>query len=169
MPAKRPRIADRPLWLNVCRISSACKIIAETFDRPHRIATSLGKYICKKWPAAKLVEASPPVLFASAVARKPNSVSNSKTGWRRSFLWDTRCRMSQATYPRSLGDFRRHAWGVRPDSAYLVLLTVGFTLPLELPPARCALTAPFHPYSSGFPLGRYVFCGTFRRIAPPRR
>ena len=30
--------------------------------------------------------------------------------------------------------------------AYLALLRVGFTLPLVLPQARCALTAPFHPY-----------------------
>ncbi len=29
---------------------------------------------------------------------------------------------------------------------YLVLLRVGFTLPRLLPTARCALTAPFHPY-----------------------
>ncbi len=29
---------------------------------------------------------------------------------------------------------------------YLVLLQPGFTLPLPLPAARCALTAPFHPY-----------------------
>jgi len=29
---------------------------------------------------------------------------------------------------------------------YLVLLPVGFTLPPPLPAARCALTAPFHPY-----------------------
>jgi hypothetical protein len=29
---------------------------------------------------------------------------------------------------------------------YLVLLQVGFAVPLMLPPARCALTAPFHPY-----------------------
>jgi hypothetical protein len=29
---------------------------------------------------------------------------------------------------------------------YLVLLPVGFTLPPLLPKARCALTAPFHPY-----------------------
>ena len=29
---------------------------------------------------------------------------------------------------------------------YLVLLRVGFTLPPVLPPVRCALTAPFHPY-----------------------
>ena len=29
---------------------------------------------------------------------------------------------------------------------YSVLLPVGFTMPLPLPAARCALTAPFHPY-----------------------
>jgi hypothetical protein len=37
-----------------------------------------------------------------------------------------------------------------PDSRfppYLVLLRVGFTLPPALRPERCALTAPFHPYS----------------------
>jgi len=30
---------------------------------------------------------------------------------------------------------------------YLVLLRVGFTMPAALPSQRCALTAPFHPYS----------------------
>jgi len=30
----------------------------------------------------------------------------------------------------------------------LILLRVGFTMPLLLPVARCALTAPFHPYRS---------------------
>src|SRR5262245_17660358 len=35
----------------------------------------------------------------------------------------------------------------RPQSPpYLVLLRAGFCLPPTLPPARCALTAPFHPY-----------------------
>jgi hypothetical protein len=29
---------------------------------------------------------------------------------------------------------------------YSVLLPVGFAMPPALPPARCALTAPFHPY-----------------------
>ena len=29
---------------------------------------------------------------------------------------------------------------------YLVLLQAGFALPAMLPPPRCALTAPFHPY-----------------------
>ena len=35
-----------------------------------------------------------------------------------------------------------------PSHPYLVLLPVGFALPLLLPIARCALTAPFHPYLS---------------------
>jgi hypothetical protein len=39
-----------------------------------------------------------------------------------------------------------------------------------LPPARCALTAPFHPYrpDSCKPDRRYIFCCTFRRLTPPR-
>jgi len=51
----------------------------------------------------------------------------------------------------------RAAWAHRADAQrrlalggrfppYLVLLRVGFTLPAALPPRRCALTAPFHPY-----------------------
>ncbi len=42
------------------------------------------------------------------------------------------------------GGFRRAACGTPP---YLVLLRAGFCLPPVLPRARCALTAPFHPYS----------------------
>jgi len=34
---------------------------------------------------------------------------------------------------------------------YSVLLPVGFALPPPLPAARCALTAPFHPYPSAPP------------------
>jgi len=34
---------------------------------------------------------------------------------------------------------------------YSVLLPVGFAVPPTLPPTRCALTAPFHPYR-----GRYA-------------
>src|SRR5688572_20016438 len=30
--------------------------------------------------------------------------------------------------------------------SYLVLLPVGFAVPMPLPASRCALTAPFHPY-----------------------
>ncbi|PVY78816.1 hypothetical protein C8D92_10118 [Tamilnaduibacter salinus] len=38
-----------------------------------------------------------------------------------------------------------------------------------LPATRCALTAPFHPYPITAVTGRYPFCCTFRRLAPPRR
>ena len=42
-------------------------------------------------------------------------------------------------------------------SAYLVLLTVGFALPPESPPARCALTAPFHPYREQLSVVSYQY------------
>src|SRR5271169_5939141 len=35
-----------------------------------------------------------------------------------------------------------------PRRPYSVLLPVGFAMPPALPPARCALTAPFHPCRS---------------------
>src|SRR5207342_2590038 len=49
---------------------------------------------------------------------------------------------------------------------YLVLLRAGFCLPPALRSARCALTAPFHPYppppeGEG---GRYIFCATFLQV-----
>ena len=60
---------------------------------------------------------------------------------------------------------------------YSVLLPVGFAMPLPLPAARCALTAPFHPCPAP-PLSlpasgegrvgerRSVLCGTVPGIAP---
>src|SRR5256884_1340407 len=68
--------------------------------------------------------------------------------------------------------------------SYLVLLRAGFCLPPVLPRARCALTAPFHPYFDrgpespappcgatllGSPSERYVFCATVLRVAPTGR
>ncbi len=55
--------------------------------------------------------------------------------------------------PRASSDLPGDTHGPRAAtpgrrSPYLVLLRVGFTLPPTLPPARCALTAPFHPYRS---------------------
>src|SRR6185369_637018 len=38
-----------------------------------------------------------------------------------------------------------------------------------LPPARCALTAPFHPYRPLAGGWRFTFCCTFRGLTPPRR
>ena len=54
------------------------------------------------------------------------------------------------------------------DRPYSVLLPVGFTVPRTLPPGRCALTAPFHPYPGSSP-GRFAFCGTFPGVAPAGR
>ena len=51
----------------------------------------------------------------------------------------------------------------RQQPSLLVLLPVGFTLPPLLPGARCALTAPFHPY---LPQDRrFAFCGTVPEVA----
>ena len=76
-------------------------------------------------------------------ACKPGSVpALAGDGW--PFVWDVRCRTPRATYPK--GDAETHP---RPEAAglsYSVLLPVGFTLPRPSPGARCALTAPFHPY-----------------------
>src|SRR5215469_9791692 len=61
--------------------------------------------------------------------------------------------------PGSCGAPSRHA--IPKDVLpYLVLLRVGFAMPPPLLAARCALTAPFHPYHTL--ARRYVLCGTFR-------
>jgi len=59
---------------------------------------------------------------------------------------------------------RRLSPSCRP---YSVLLPVGFAVPRLLPAARCALTAPFHPYPRK--RGRFAFCGTFPGVAPAGR
>src|SRR5207248_3490969 len=60
--------------------------------------------------------------------------------------------------------------------ACVVLLRVGFTVPRSLLAARCALTAPFHPYPEPLAdlpkqitnLGRYILCCTGRPAALTR-
>ena len=75
---------------------------------------------------------------------KPGSVRGlAAPGW--PFLWDDRCRPPHATYPRIWRGSRLAR--IAPDpSSYAVLLPAGFAVPRPLPAARCALTAPFHPY-----------------------
>ncbi len=77
------------------------------------------------------------------MACKPGSVHHPKAvGW--PFIWDARYRTPRATDPG--GDAEMRLAGEPAHRPYLVLLLVGFTMPLPLPAARCALTAPFHPY-----------------------
>jgi hypothetical protein len=56
------------------------------------------------------------------------------------------------------GPARIHGLGLAAGfPPYLVLLRVGFTLPPPLQAARCALTAPFHPYR-GLPKRPMAVC-----------
>jgi hypothetical protein len=68
-----------------------------------------------------------------------------------------------------------HPCGRSRSPPYLVLLRAGFCLPPLLPEARCALTAPFHPYppspSALRPRAmawRYIFCATGPSGCPAR-
>ena len=99
---------------------------------------------------------------------KPGSVTAlSDDG--RPFLWDAPRDAPHATNPggeaekplRRRGTDESAALAGRP---YSVLLPVGFTVPPPVPGARCALTAPFPPYS---PVGgRFTVCCTCPRVAP---
>ena len=50
---------------------------------------------------------------------------------------------------------------------YLVLLRVGFSLPLRLPATRCALTAPFHPYPRLHAGGTFSVALSVKRVYEP--
>jgi len=78
-----------------------------------------------------------------------------------------RHRIPQATYPKT----RTDRTSPSRTACFPIWSCSRWGLPCRgmLPPARCALTAPFHPCRRLAALWRYVFCGTFRRLAPPRR
>ena len=112
----------------------------------------------------------------SRVLSRPGLASHWERGW--PFIWDVRRRTPRATDPS--GGARGPPDGPSQSRSacrsYLVLLPVGFALPPPLPAARCALTAPFHPYRPCRPTkkGRrrgsaVCFCGTFPRVAPAGR
>jgi hypothetical protein len=102
-------------------------------------------------------------------ACKPGSVVRVASP-RRPFLCDAGCPARRATYPGGWSGPTEGRNRVRGDDLprrpYSVLLPVGFAVPLPLPGARCALTAPFHPYLL---CRRSVFCGTFPGVAPAGR
>ncbi len=93
------------------------------------------------------------VLSSSAILSDRNDV--------RPFLYAAHCCDALATNPE---DWQEDAMCL----PYSVLLPVGFAVPPMLPPARCALTAPFRPYHGPIKYGawRYNFCGTFPGVAP---
>src|SRR5262245_61816099 len=100
---------------------------------------------------------------------KPGSVGHGSPRALRPFLCDAGCPARQATYP---GGWSGQTWDVplsrkTPRRPYSVLLPVGFAVPLPLPAARCALTAPFHPCRPK--AGGLLLCGTFPGVAPAGR
>ncbi len=103
----------------------------------------------KRWPRNRFCGAG---ASSSQTARKPNSVLDDHSS-RRHITEPLQQPTRRFWLPE--GSLRLRASGryascrlERSDRipAYLVLLRVGFTLPRPLLPARCALTAPFHPY-----------------------
>src|SRR4029450_4443603 len=56
--------------------------------------------------------------------------------------------------------------GLLPRRSYSVLLPVGFAVPLPLPEARCALTAPFHPCRGPNATRRGRLCSVLLSIGP---
>jgi hypothetical protein len=103
--------------------------------------------------AGRLV--SPPALIGSLFGkrtRKPNSVlcghSSRRSVTARAHQRPTRRFRHIPEPPCRIGPMRSRRMAPGPGfPPYLVLLRVGFTLPQPLLAARCALTAPFHPYS----------------------
>ena len=86
--------------------------------------------------------------FKQCVSRPVSRVLSGGHPPRRSFVWSTACAGPRATNPDGgpgCGLLHSGCPG-RRCHPYLVLLPVGFAVPATLPPPRCALTAPFHPY-----------------------
>jgi hypothetical protein len=111
--------------------------------RHNRCATATNRRCCRFVPE----RGAPRAVVECQTVCKPGSVPRHEGG-RRPFLWDACRQAPRATDPgdgakarlRRAGSHRRRA--CRP---YLVLLRVGFAMPVPLPGPRCALTAPFHP------------------------
>jgi hypothetical protein len=116
----------------------------------HSIRVPVG--LAQNWWAPGGVSAERPYTRQSAY--KPGS------GWHADFYIPMRDghsswtpvarRLQQPT--RTAGSGHRSRSAKAPRRPYSVLLPVGFAVPPALPPARCALTAPFHPCCAPLPL-----------------
>ena len=95
-------------------------------------------------------------LKVSQPADKPNSVPPRLRASRRADGDGSNDHSSRPVIAHGLERPTRWLRTGRPVTPpYLVLLRAGFCLPPTLPPARCALTAPFHPYPASRALRRY--------------
>ena len=123
------------------------------------------------------------IVISLQAARKPNSVLDDHSSRRRITaalqqptrrfrLWRWAFALGQSLRLGASGRYaHRRVERSGEIPAYLVLLRVGFTVPRPLLNARCALTAPFHPYPEPLAnnnLGRYILCCTGRPAALTR-
>ena len=134
-----------------------------------RVAALKGCLVKASQPAGKPNSVPPPP--SQATEDKPLRACPPKREARR---WDDHS--SRPAIARGLWRPTRWLRTDRPDAPpYLVLLREGFCLPPVLPRARCALTAPFHPYpSTRAPFGALARGGIFsvpliRQVALPGR
>ena len=74
-----------------------------------------------------------------------------------------------SSQPGSLGRENPGAPLGVPRDPYLALLLAGLAVPPTLPPARWALTPPFHPCPPAEAFGRSDLCGAFPRVTPGGR
>ena len=129
----------------------------------------------ENWWGPGGVSAEPPLWHQPAC--KPGSVGRAASRTRDGHSSGTPVawRLGQPTRTAGSGHrSRRFPSGLRlqetPRRPYSVLLPVGFAMPSALPPTRCALTAPFHPYRSPFPTlpasrERQMGCGGLLSVA----
>ena len=97
-------------------------------------------------------------------ACKPGSVASpGEPGPLMAIHLDQRLPSGSRTLPPQPPENRRCTSRSRGVLRNLGLLRVGFTVPLPLLVARCALTAPFHPYRDRS-RWRFAFCGTFPEL-----
>ena len=89
----------------------------------------------------------------AAAGRKPNSVPSTRPRETRGLAQDDDHSSSHVIADGIERPTRRLRTGRPTTPPYLALLRAGFCLPPMLPRARCALTAPFHPYPSTRPCG----------------
>ncbi len=139
-----------------------------TLCRRSRQAGVTGQLIYDaRWPVSR-------VLSSTLPSNRPGRMDGHSSGTSVTgrLARPTRTTARKCALPISFSSIcARHIRGLPAGRPYLVLLPVGFTVPLPLPGARCALTAPFHPSRpADFSAGRrFAFCGTFPGVAPAGR
>ena len=100
---------------------------------------------------------------------KPNSVRRIAPAGR-SFLWAAHYCAAQATYPEVVARRAGTCLGRQARGSLPIWSCSVWGLPC--PPHYCgggALLPHLFTLTSALPPGRYVFCGTFRRMVPPKQ